>query len=208
MKLNEKISWYRRRAKLSQEELAAQVGVSRQAVSKWELAESVPDINKLLALAKAFGVTTDELLSEDEPAGSVPPPSTEPTSTPEPPHGSNWRFVGRMIQRWGWLAGIYIALQGAGVALAGGIARYALRSMLRRAAGFTSGFGIPGAFDGGWTDTMDGAVVLPDSLTAGPVGMWSTAVNIATLIMVVGLVIVAAGLILAVVLRSKGNKKG
>ena len=37
MKLNEKILYYRKRAKLSQEELAARVGVSRQAVSKWEL---------------------------------------------------------------------------------------------------------------------------------------------------------------------------
>ena len=39
MKLNEKIYYYRKRAKLSQEELAAQVGVSRQAVSTWELGE-------------------------------------------------------------------------------------------------------------------------------------------------------------------------
>ena len=48
-----------RQGKLSQEELAARVGVSRQAVSKWELGEAAPDINKLLALARAFGVTTD-----------------------------------------------------------------------------------------------------------------------------------------------------
>ena len=41
MKLHEKIAWYRRRAKLSQEELAARVGVSRQAVSKWELGVSL-----------------------------------------------------------------------------------------------------------------------------------------------------------------------
>lgn len=41
MKLNEKISYYRREQKMSQEELAAQVGVSRQAVSKWELGLSL-----------------------------------------------------------------------------------------------------------------------------------------------------------------------
>ena len=57
MKLNEKIAYYRRQGKLSQEELAARVGVSRQAVSKWELGEAAPDINKLLALARAFDVT-------------------------------------------------------------------------------------------------------------------------------------------------------
>lgn len=67
MKLNEKIYYYRKRAKLSQEELAAQVGVSRQAVSKWELGDATPELDKLAALAKAFRVTTDELLSEGEP---------------------------------------------------------------------------------------------------------------------------------------------
>ena len=67
MKLNEKIYYYRKRAKLSQEELAAQVGVSRQAVSKWELGDATPELDKLAALAKAFGVTADELLSEGEP---------------------------------------------------------------------------------------------------------------------------------------------
>lgn len=41
MKLNEKIAYYRRDKKLSQEELAARVGVSRQAVSKWELGDSL-----------------------------------------------------------------------------------------------------------------------------------------------------------------------
>ena len=64
MKLNEKIYYYRKRAKLSQEELAAQVGVSRQAVSKWELGDATPELDKLAALAKAFRVTADELLSE------------------------------------------------------------------------------------------------------------------------------------------------
>ena len=74
MKLNEKISCYRREQRLSQEELAARVGVSRQAVSKWELGETSPDIGKLLALAKAFGVTTDHLLNEDEePEWAAPP---------------------------------------------------------------------------------------------------------------------------------------
>ncbi|MDE6841813.1 MAG: helix-turn-helix domain-containing protein, partial [Oscillospiraceae bacterium] len=77
MKLNEKILYYRKAAKLSQEELAARVGVSRQAVSKWELGDATPEVDKLLALARAFGVTTDELLSEGEPAGAreqTPPP--------------------------------------------------------------------------------------------------------------------------------------
>ena len=83
MKLNEKIYYYRKRAKLSQEELAAQVGVSRQAVSKWELGDATPELDKLAALAKAFGVTADELLSEEEPgAEQAGPEETQGRSYP------------------------------------------------------------------------------------------------------------------------------
>ena len=85
MKLNEKIAWYRRDRRLSQEELAARTGVSRQAVSKWELGEASPDVNKLLALAKAFGVTTDHLLNEDEEPEWAAPPAHSQAETPPPP---------------------------------------------------------------------------------------------------------------------------
>lgn len=51
MRLNEKIYYYRKAMKLSQEELAERVGVSRQSVSKWELGEATPEVEKLLALA-------------------------------------------------------------------------------------------------------------------------------------------------------------
>ncbi len=49
MTLGEKINYYRKRSKLSQEELAERVGVSRQAVSKWELGDATPEVEKLLA---------------------------------------------------------------------------------------------------------------------------------------------------------------
>lgn len=51
---------------MSQEQLAAQLSVSRQAVSKWELDESLPDTSKLLAISKIFGVTTDYLLDDSQ----------------------------------------------------------------------------------------------------------------------------------------------
>ena len=56
----------RRKANLSQEELADKIGVSRQAVSKWERAESSPDTDNLIALAQIYGVTLDELLNVDQ----------------------------------------------------------------------------------------------------------------------------------------------
>lgn len=66
MKLHEKIFNQRKLKGMSQEELAEKVGVSRQAVSKWETGEALPEITKLKALAEIFGVTTDFLLNEDE----------------------------------------------------------------------------------------------------------------------------------------------
>ena len=64
MPLNEKIQSLRRERGLSQEELAITLGVSRQAVSKWELGDATPDTDKVIALANYFGVTTDYLLRD------------------------------------------------------------------------------------------------------------------------------------------------
>lgn len=59
---------YRKLHNLSQEELAEKIGVSRQAISKWERAEASPDTDNLVLLAQVYGVTLDELLQgEDEP---------------------------------------------------------------------------------------------------------------------------------------------
>ena len=55
---------YRKKHNLSQEELASQIGVSRQAVSKWERAEASPDTDNLILLAKLYGVTLDELFRD------------------------------------------------------------------------------------------------------------------------------------------------
>ena len=65
MILADKIIQLRKKQGWSQEELAEQLGVSRQAVSKWEGAQSTPDLNKVLALSELFGVSTDYLLRED-----------------------------------------------------------------------------------------------------------------------------------------------
>ncbi len=72
MKLHEKIFNQRKLKGMSQEELAEKIGVSRQAVSKWETGEALPEITKLKALAEVFGVTTDFLLNEDEESYSDP----------------------------------------------------------------------------------------------------------------------------------------
>lgn len=65
MILADKIIEERKRIGLSQEELAEKLNVSRQPVSKWEGAQSIPDINRIIMLAEIFGVTTDYLLKDD-----------------------------------------------------------------------------------------------------------------------------------------------
>ncbi len=69
--LGRKIAELRRKANLTQDALAEKMGVSAQAVSKWENDQSCPDIMLLKDLAKTFSVTVDELLSSEEETKSV-----------------------------------------------------------------------------------------------------------------------------------------
>ena len=76
MILADKIIQLRKKAGWSQEELAQQLNVTRQSVSKWEGAQSIPDVDKILQMSRLFGVSTDYLLKDDmeslEPAQSEP----------------------------------------------------------------------------------------------------------------------------------------
>ncbi len=65
MILADKIIDLRKKAGFSQEELAEKMNVSRQAVSKWESAQSVPDLNRILKMSEIFGVSTDYLLKDE-----------------------------------------------------------------------------------------------------------------------------------------------
>lgn len=67
MKLNENIMALRRAKGITQEELATALGVSNQAVSKWESAQTCPDISLLSVLADYFEVSIDELMGHDTP---------------------------------------------------------------------------------------------------------------------------------------------
>lgn len=63
----DRIQYLRKSKGISQEELADKVGVSRQAVSKWESEQSTPDVEKIILLSDLFEVTTDYLLKGIEP---------------------------------------------------------------------------------------------------------------------------------------------
>ena len=88
MTLGQRIQEHRLRLELSQEGLGEKLGVSRQAVSKWEADGAVPDTDKLIALSKLFGISLNELLQVEDPLsepreGEVPtqPIQTDPSGS-------------------------------------------------------------------------------------------------------------------------------
>ena len=74
MTIGEKILRIRKENRLSQEEFAGKLGVSRQAVSKWELNDAVPDLDKITLISRVFNVSTDSILLDsadmESPAGT------------------------------------------------------------------------------------------------------------------------------------------
>ena len=99
MELNEKLSKLRKGLGLSQEELAETLGVSRQAVSKWETGQSAPDLVNLVRLCQLYGIPTDELLE----TGLFPSPAAENAAAPVIQAG-----LSRRIVTLGW-AGIIVS---------------------------------------------------------------------------------------------------
>ena len=72
--LGKRIVQKRKQLAMTQEQLAEQLGVTAQAVSKWENDQSCPDITMLPRLAEIFGITTDELLGREAPEPVYNPP--------------------------------------------------------------------------------------------------------------------------------------
>lgn len=88
MTTGEKIAALRREHKLSQEALGEKLGLSRQAVSKWEADQAVPTMDNLMELSRLFGVPVDTLLRPDAPFPAPPAEenSTDAPAAPETPH--------------------------------------------------------------------------------------------------------------------------
>ena len=86
MNLPDKIMTLRRRRGWSQEELAERLDVSRQSVSKWEMGQSVPELDKIVQMSDLFGVSADQLVRgemELDPGDTIGDPA-EKAETPEP----------------------------------------------------------------------------------------------------------------------------
>ncbi len=91
MTLGQKIAILRQSVQLSQEQLAEQIDVSRQSVSKWESDQSVPEVSKILQLSTLFNVTTDDLLRDEIP---LAPTYTESLFRPTESVTFNGKYFG------------------------------------------------------------------------------------------------------------------
>jgi len=99
MNIADRIQSLRKAKGISQEELAEQTGVSRQAVSKWEGGQSVPDIEKIIIMSDFFGVTTDYLLKGIE---------LKPEEMRKKPDAGVFSIVGTALNFIGLIAAIMI----------------------------------------------------------------------------------------------------
>ena len=81
MKFNEKLIQLRKKEGLSQEELGYRLNVTRQTVSKWELGQTTPEMDKLIELSKIFNISVDELINEES------EPITQTTKIEDQPIG-------------------------------------------------------------------------------------------------------------------------
>lgn len=204
MKLSEKIMYYRKRAGMNQEALADKLGVSRQAVSKWETGEAVPELNKVVLLAKVFGVTTDALLLDDEETVDAAP--EDAPSFASEAHSSSWveavpGVIGRLLRRYGWLSGVYLALSGAGMAAIGLLARTIAGNMMKDYSNaLSSAMGGIGGL-GGEIVYMNGEMVGQTTvLTAS-----NPVVTLGGFLIGLGVVMMIGGAALAVVLKKKSK---
>ncbi len=194
MKLHEKIYYCRKKAGYSQEEMAERLGVSRQAVSKWETGEAVPELAKFTAIAKLFNVTTDWLLCDDD---------NEPETAESERHENAPRVadeisdgvmstISKLWRAYGWLIGIIMMIGGAGMFLVATVGMVAFVNMGKTAENmfgmFDGGFGY-----GGYTDVVG--------------GMTSTVSGVPAVGMVIGALIFVAGLVFFILHRRKYGRK-
>ncbi len=222
MKLSEKIIYYRKRAGMNQEALADRLGVSRQAVSKWETGEAVPELNKVVLLARVFGVTTDALLMDD--AEEEPAAEEQSESAPVYTAQGNWvesvpGVIGRLLRRYGWLSGVYLALSGAGMAVIGALARGISNAMVRdfnNAAGSLLGeYNAPSYY---WGDAelldsvlggLSGAQVYINGELVNTASSAAVSNPVAMLgggMIAIGVIMMIGGAALAVVLKKKSGE--
>lgn len=116
MTLGEKLQYLRKRDGISQEQLASQMELSRQSVSKWESDSSLPDIAKIVRLSRLFGVSTDYLLKDEIEEDRTFPEAKEPA-----------RLEGKNRHKAFFITGAILS----GIGLLGNLTLFVLSTMIK-----------------------------------------------------------------------------
>ena len=106
MNLPERLAFLRKEKGLSQQELADEMNVSRQAVSKWESGNVMPSLDNLIYLSKLYGVTIDSLVDDSQDLPPEPVPAKP--APPESPRMEHPAFT--FIKKYGWLTAFVLTL--------------------------------------------------------------------------------------------------
>lgn len=192
MTLGERIAYYRKKAGYSQEGLAERLGVSRQAISKWETGEATPDAERIIVLAAALGISTDTLLlGKEEPER----PYTEAETVWQPAPTPEWldhlpRHIGRLFREKGYIAGYIVAAQGLGILLVGLLARFGFGSILSMQNSAWSSVGSWGSIDG--MGSMSAAFRFP--------------IIFADILCILGGIVIIGGVALAIIWKKRGQQ--
>lgn len=111
MNLPEKLAFLRRAKGLCQQELADEMNVSRQAVSKWESGNVMPSLDNLIYLSKLYGVTIDSLIDDSQDLPPEPAPPEPVPAEPVPPESIRMEHpTFPFIRKYGWLTAFVLAL--------------------------------------------------------------------------------------------------
>ena len=198
MTLGERIAYYRKKAGYSQEGLAEQLNVSRQAISKWETGEATPDAERIIALAAVLGISTDTLLlGKEEPES----PYTEAETVRQPAPMPEWldhlpRYIGRLFREKGYIAGYIVAAHGLGVLLVGLLARFGFGSILSMQ---NSAWGMMGSVGSiGSMGSMSGM--------GGMSAAFRFPIIFADILCVLGGIVIIGGVALAIIWKRRGQK--
>ena len=177
MTLGERIAYYRKKAGYSQEGLAERLGVSRQAISKWETGEATPDAERIIVLAAALGIYTE--------AETVRQPAPTPEWLDHLP-----RHIGRLFREKGYIAGYIVAAQGLGILLVGLLARFGFGSILSMQ---NSAWGMQGFWD-----NMSGM--------GGMSAAFRFPIIFADILCILGGIVIIGGVALAIIWKKRGQQ--
>lgn len=142
MTFGEKLQELRRKAGISQDSLAEKLDVSRQAVSKWERDEAMPETEKVVRIAQLFGVSTDYLLLDN--ARQAEP---EPQPGYQQPAAPRSRYYQDQLRRHGYKLGYILTAIGAVICIFSLIAYFVWPAMGGSFLGSASGWDTYGNYD-------------------------------------------------------------